>query len=166
MLICSLASAQFKPRIDFDRLLHQFPNLPWDFEIRYVTHDAASTDMLRLYYDGRIDLIRWRADYAGSLAEVCHGNIDDKQLRHVLELFRDKNFNDLSSDQEPFRTVAQHDDATVSARLGKLAVKKIDRHEHDNPGLTAIEDELESLEQSVSHDQNTKCGMESVPAKP
>lgn len=161
-----LGTAQLKPRIDFDRLLHQFPNLPWDFEVRYVTHDAANTDMLRLYYDGRADIVHWRPNYAGSLAEVCNGNVDAKQLRHVLELFRDKNFNDLPSDLEPFRTVAQHDDTTVSVRLGRIAVKKLDRHEHDNPGLTAIEDELESIEKSVSTDQNTKCGMESVPASP
>jgi len=166
VLIGCFATAQLKPRIDFDRLLHQFPNLPWDFEIRYVTHDTGSTDMLRLYYDGRVDLVRWRPDYAGSLAQVCHGTIDVKQLRHVLELFRDKNFNDLPSDQEPFRTVALHDEATVSARVGKTSVKKVDRHEHDNPGLTAIEDELESLRKTVSADRNTKCGMESVPAKP
>jgi hypothetical protein len=166
-----LATAQLKPRIDFDRLLQQFPNLPWDFEIRYVTHDAANTDMLRLYYDGRADIVRWRPNYAGSLAEVCHGTVDAKQLRHVLELFRDKNFNDLPSDQEPFRTVAQHtaaqhDDATISVRLGRIAVKKLDRHEHDNPGLAAIEDGLDSLEKSVSANPQTKCGMESVPASP
>jgi hypothetical protein len=166
VLISCFVFAQLKPRIDFDRLLHQFPNLPWDFEVRYVTHDAASTDMLRLYYDGRVDIVRWRPDDPGSLAQVCHGTIDGKQLRHVLELFRDKNFNDLPSDQEPFRTVAQHDDATVSVRVGKTAVKKIDRHEHDHPGLTAIEDELDSVEKTVSTDQNTKCELESVPAKP
>ena len=166
VLSCFLATAQLKPRIDFDRLLHQFPNLPWDFEIRCVTHNADSTDMLRLYYDGRVDLVRWRPDYAGSLAQVCHGTIDDKQFRHVLELFRDKNFNDLPSEQEPFRTIAQHDDATVSVRLGKTSVKKIDRHEHDNPGLAAIEDELDSIQKSVGADPQTKCGMESVPASP
>jgi len=166
VLSCLFAVAQLKPRIDFDRLLHEFPNLPWDFEIRYLTHDAANTDMLRLYYDGRVDIVRWRPNYAGSLAQVCTGNIDAKQLRHVLELFRDKNFDDLPSDQEPFRSVAQHQDATVSVRLGRTAVKKIDRHEHEDPGLTAIEDELESLEKSVSADPQTKCGMESVPASP
>src|SRR4051794_12032629 len=76
VLICSLAAAQPKPRIDFDHLLQQFPDLPWDFEIRYVVHDGPSTDMLRLYYDGRADLVRWRPDYAGSLGEVCHSSLN------------------------------------------------------------------------------------------
>ncbi len=166
MLICCLAAAQPKPRIDFDHLLQLFPNLPWDFEIRYVTHDGASTDMLRLYYDGRTDLVRWRPDDPGSLAKVCHGNIDDRQFRQLLELFRDKKFNDLPSDNETFRTIAEHDDATVSVRVGKTTVRKFDRHEHDNPGLLAIEAELDSIQKMISADPKTKCGMESVPARP
>lgn len=165
-LLCTAAGAQVKPRIDFDRLLHIFPNLPWDFEIRYVVHDPPNTDMLRLYYDGRGDLVRWRTDDRGSLAEVCHANLDDKQLHHLLETFRDKNFNDLPSDSEPLRTIAEHADATVSVRVGRTTVRKIDRHEHDNPGLVVVETELDSIETIIAADPKTKCGMESVPARP
>ena len=166
VLICSLATAQIKPRIDFDHLLKIFPNLPWDFEIRYVVHDQLNTDMLRLYYDGRADLVRWRPDDRGSLAEVCHANLDDKQLRHILETFRDKNFNDLPSDSEPLRTIAEHGDAIVSVRVGRTTVRKIDRHQHDNPGVEAVETELDSIEKIIAADPKTKCGLESVPARP
>jgi hypothetical protein len=158
--------AQSKPRIDFDRLLHQFPDLPWDFEIRYVVNDQANTDMLRLYYDGRADLVRWRPDYAGSLAEVCHAQLEEKSLRHLLETFRDKKFNDLPSDSEPLRSIADNGDTTVSTRVGRTIVGKIDRHERNNPGLTAIEDELSSILKLVAADPKSKCGMESVPARP
>ncbi|HVZ18585.1 MAG TPA: hypothetical protein VG897_15805 [Terriglobales bacterium] len=158
--------AQPRSRIDFNGLLQRFLNLPWDFEIRYVVHDQLNTDMLRLYYDGRADLIRWRPSDPGSLAEVCHGTIDNRQLRYLLELLRDKNFNDLLSDSEPLRTIANHGDATISVRVGKTTVRKLDRHEHDNPSLAAIEDELDSLQKSITADPKTKCGMESVPAKP
>jgi hypothetical protein len=161
-----LTAAQAKPRIDFDSLLRRFPDLPWDFEIRYVVADRANTDMLRLYYDGRADLVRWRPDYAGSLAEVCHAQLDDKQLRHLLEIFREKNFNDLTSDSEPLRSIAETRDATVSVRVGKTTVRKMDRGEHDNPGLAAIEDELSSIQKLVAADPKSKCGMESVPARP
>ena len=166
MVISLPLLAQPRPRIDFDHLLRVFPDLPWDFEIRYVVHDGLSTDMLRLYYDGRADLVRWRPDDPGSLAEVCHGTIEDRQFRHLLELLRDKNFNDLPSDTDPLRTVANHSDATISVRVGKATVRKLDRHEHDNPALTAIEDELDSLQKSLTADQKTKCDMESVPARP
>jgi hypothetical protein len=166
LLIALVASAQLKPRIDFDSLLHHFPDLPWDFEIRYVVHDSGSTSMLRLYYDGRVDLIRWRPDNPGSLAEVCHGTIDDKQFRHLLELLRDKDFNDLPSDGEMLRAVAERGDATVSVRVGKTTVRKVNRHERENPGLAAVEVELDSLQKTVSADQKTECGMESVPAPP
>jgi len=159
-------AAQPHPRIDFDRLLKIFPDLPWDFEIRYVVHEGANTDMLRLYYDGRANVVRWRPDYAGSLAEVCHGNLDEKQFRHLLEVFRDKTFNDLPSDSETLRAVSSHGDATVSVRVGKLTVRKIDRHERDNPGLVAVEDELDSIQKTIIADPKTECRMESVPAKP
>lgn len=158
--------AQPKPRIDFDKLLQRFPNLPWDFEIRYVVHEGQRTDMLRLYFDERADLVRWRPEDAGSLAEVCHGAIEEKQLRHVLEVMRDEKFNDLPSDNEPLRTVADTRDATVSVRVGRTVVRKTDRRERDNSGLAAIEKELDSVLEIVATDPKTRCGMESVPAKP
>jgi hypothetical protein len=167
ILFCALtASSQLKPRIDFDALLHRFPDLPRDFEIRYVTHERTNTDMLRIYYDARADLVRWRPEYAGSLGEVCHAQLDNKQFRHLLETFRDKQFNDLPSDSEPLRSIAETREATVSVRLGKTTVRKIDRSERENPGLTAIEDELGAIEKLVAADPKSKCGMESVPARP
>ena len=166
MLICSFAVAQIKPRIDFDGLLKRFPDLPWDFEIRYVVHEGPSTDMLRLYYDGRADLVRWRPENQGSLAEVCHGTVDDKRFRHLLETLRDNQFNDLPSDDSPLRAVAQSADTTLSVRIGRIVVRKTDRHRRDNPKLAKIEDELDSLQKSISADPATSCAIESVPAKP
>jgi hypothetical protein len=158
--------AQPKPRIDFEKLLQQFPDLPWEFEIRYVIHDGPRTDMLRLYNDERADLVRWRPEDPGSLAEVCHSTLEEKQLRHLLETMRDRNFNDLPSDSEMLRTIAETGDATVSVRVGRTTLRKIDRHERDNPGLAAVEKELDSALKFVATDPETKCGMESVPAKP
>jgi hypothetical protein len=161
-----IAVAQPKPRINFDSLLRRFPDLPWDFEIRYVTHDRANTGMLRIYYDGRADLVRWRPDYAGSLAEVCHSQLEEKQLRHVLETFRDKNFNDLPSDSEPLRTISDRGEVVVSVRVGRTTVRKIDRGVIEDLALSAIELELESIQKLVAADPKSKCGMESVPARP
>jgi hypothetical protein len=157
---------QPKPRIDFDKLLARFPDLPWDFEIRYVVHDGPRTDMLRIYYDGRVHLVRWRPDHPGSLAQVCHAATDDKQLQHLLEVFRDQKFNDLPSDNESLRTIAETGDATVSVRVGKTIVRKIDRRQRDNPGLQQVERELDMIQKTVAADPKTNCGMESVPAKP
>ena len=160
------AWAQPKPRIDFDRLIAALPDLPWDFEIRYVVHEGPNTDMLRIYYDGRADVIRWKPDFAGSLASVCHSTIDDKSMRRMLELLRDKKFNDLPNDSESVVTVALSGDAMVSVRLGKTIVRKIDRHQRDNVALKEIEDFLDGLETSLTADPESKCDMESVPAKP
>jgi hypothetical protein len=57
LLVCVATLAQPKPRIDFDRLIAALPDLPWEFEIRYVVHDGPNTDMLRIYYDGRADVV-------------------------------------------------------------------------------------------------------------
>ncbi len=158
--------AQPKPRIDFDRLLSRFPDLPWDFEIRYVVHEGQSTDMLRIYYDGRADVVRWRPDHAGSLASVCHGDLDEKTMRGMLELLREKKFNDLPSDADAPVAIALTGDATVSVRLGRTIVRKIDRHQRDNPGLRAIESSLDQLTTGIAADPKSTCDMESVPAKP
>lgn len=167
ILLASLvAVAQPKPRIDFDRLLSLFPDLPWDFEIRYVVQEGSSADMLRIYYDGRADVVRWRPDYAGSLASVCHGHADDKNLRDLLELLRDKKFNDLPSDADSPVTVALTGDATVSVRLGRTIVRKLDRRQRENSSLRAIESALDQLATGVAADPKSTCGMESVPAKP
>ena len=166
LLVCATALAQVKPHIDFERLLQQFPDLPWDFEIRYVVHDGPNTDMLRIHADARIDLVKWRPSDQGSLSEVCHADLGEKQFRHLLETFRDKKFNDLPSDDAPVRAVADQGETTVSVRLGKTTVRKTDRHERDNPGLSAIETELHSIQTGVVADPQTKCGMETVPAKP
>jgi hypothetical protein len=165
-LICAASVAQIKPHIDFDRLLQQFPDLPWDFEIRYVTHDGLNTDMLRIHADARVDLVKWRPGDQGSLSEVCHANLDAKHFRHLLEIFRDKNFNDLPSDDAPLRAVADQGETIVSVRLGKTTVRKSDRHERDNPGMTAIESELSAIQTNIAADPQTQCGMETVPAKP
>lgn len=166
LLLCATAFGQIKPHIDFDRLLQQFPDLPWDFEIRYVIHEGANTDMLRIHSDAGVDLVKWRPGDQGSLSEVCHANLDGKRFRHLLETFRDENFNDLPSDGAPLRTIAESSETTVSVRLGNTTVRKTDRHEHDNPGLAAIENELHSIQTGIAADPQTKCGMETVPAKP
>ena len=166
LLLTTSLLAQPRPRIDFDKLIQQFPNLPWDFEIRYVVHEGQRTNMLRLYYDERADLVRWGPEDAGSLAEVCHGAIEEKQLRHVLEVMRNEKFNDLPNDNAPLRTVADTGDATVSVRVGRTVVRKTDHRERDNPGLAAVEKELDSVLEFVATDPKTNCGMESVPARP
>jgi len=158
--------AQPKPRIDFDRLLSLFPDLPWDFEIRYVLQEGPSADMLRIYYDGRADFIRWRPEYAGSLASVCHGQLDDKTMRQMLELLRDKKFNDLPSDADSPVSVALTGGATISVRLGRTIVRKIDRRQRENPGLREIETALDQLATGVAANPKSTCDMESVPAKP
>ncbi len=167
VLLATLAAlAQPKPRIDFDRLLSLFPDLPWDFEVRYVVNDGPSTDMLRIYYDGRADVIRWRPDYPGSLASVCHGRLAEKTMRGLLELLRDKKFNDLPSDADSPVTIALAGNATVSVRLGRTIVRKLDRGQRDNPGLSAIKTLLEELNAGIVADPKSTCDMESVPAKP
>ena len=166
LILTTALLSQPRSHIDFDGLLKQFPDLPWDFEIRYVVHDPPRTDMFRIYYDGRADLIHWRPTDPGSLAEVCHGTIADKQFQHLLETLRDKNFNNLPSDDEPLRTVSQSTDATLSVRLGKTIVRKTDRHQRENPKLAQLEEELLSLQQTLVADPATKCDLESVPAKP
>ena len=166
VLICCFALAQIKPRISFDRLLEQFPDLPWDFEIRYVVHDGLNTDMLRIHSDARVDLVKWRPSDQGSLSEVCHANLEEKPFRHLLETLRDKKFNDLPSDEAPVRSIADQGETTISVRLGKTTVRKSDRHERANPGLAAIESELSAIQTSVAADPETTCSMETVPAKP
>jgi hypothetical protein len=166
VLLTTALLAQPKPRIDFEQLLTIFPDLPWDFEIRYVVQQGPSADMLRIYYNGRADVVRWRPDYTGSLASVCHGHLDDKTLRGVLELFRDKKFNDLPSDADSPVTVALTGDATVSVRLGRTIVRKMDRHQRDNAGLRAIEASLDELTIGIVADPKSTCDMESVPARP
>jgi hypothetical protein len=164
--LCALAQPKPKPRIDFDGLISGLPDLPWDFEIRFVTKNGSDTDMLRIYYDGRVDLVRWRPDYPGSLASVCHSHIDDAAMKKLLELFRDKKFNDLPGDTQSVETVALSGEAIVSVRIGKLVVKKTDNHQRDIPGLLAIESALEDLKTVTLADSKSTCGMESVPAKP
>ncbi len=166
LILVGALFAQPKPRIDFDRLLSLFPDLPWDFEIRYVVHEGSSADMLRIYYDRRADLVRWRPEHVGSLASVCHGSLDEKTMRQLLELLRDKKFNDLPSDSETLKTVAMAEDSTVSVRLGRTIVRKIDRHQRDNPGLRAIESTLDQIATDVAADPKSSCTVESVPAKP
>lgn len=169
LLLClsaSLTSAQPKPRINFDRLIADLPDLPWDFEIRYVVESGHDTDMLRIHYDGTVDLVRWREEYPGSLASVCHSSLNEKQLRRVLELLRDKKFNELSSDSETFVTVGLNGQTTVSVRVGKTVVRKIDRHQREIAGLKDVEAVFDSMVTEVAADPKSKCGMESVPAKP
>lgn len=165
-LLSVAAFAQPKPRIDFDRLIAALPDLPWEFEVRYVVHNGPDTDMLRIYYDGRADVVRWKPDFPGSLASVCHSNLDDKTMRSLLELFRDKKFNDLPSDSTSVVTVALNGDATVSVRVGRTIVRKTDRRQRENAGLREIEVFLEGIQTSVTGDPQSKCEMESVPAKP
>ena len=166
LLVPLIVQAQPKPRIEFDRLIAALPNLPWDFEIRYVVENGASTDMLRIHYDGGVDLVRWRQEYPGSLASVCHSTLDEKRLRRVLELLRDKRFNDLPSDNETLMTVALTGETTVSVRVGKLIVRKIDRHQVEIAGLKDIEAAFDAMITEIAADPKAKCGMESVPAKP
>ncbi len=170
LLLGVSASAQPKPRIDFDRLIAALPDLPWEFELRSVTHNGPNTDMLRIYYDGRVDVVRWKPEYEGSLASVCHSTVDEKTLRRLLELLRDKRFNDLPSDSESVVTVAMTDkpsgDVTVSVRLGRTIVRKVDRRQRENPALNEIERFLDGVESGVVADPKSKCDMESVPARP
>jgi hypothetical protein len=166
LLVMGTLVAQSKPRINFDRLIAALPDLPWDFEMRYVIHNGLDTDMLRIYYDSRTDVVRWRPDNPGSLAEVCNSRLDDKTMRRLLELLRDKKFNDLPSDNEQLHRVAQTADATVSVRLGRIIVRKTDRNERDNPALKQIESYLDDLKTSVTADPQSRCEMQSVPAKP
>jgi hypothetical protein len=87
-------------------------------------------------------------------------------MRHLLELFRDKKFNDLPSDSSSVVTVALSGDATVSVRVGRTIVRKTDRRQRENVGLKEIEVFLDGIQTSVTGDPRSKCEMESVPAKP
>lgn len=166
LLIALSAFAQPRPRIDFDHLLSVFPDLPWDFEIRYVTRNGADTDMLRVYYDARVDVVRWRADYPGSLASVCHSHVDERSFKRLLELMRDKNFNDLPTDERAVVEIAAKGESIVSVRLGRTIVRKTDRHQREMPVLNEIEQRLDAWKEIVIADPKSKCGMESVPARP
>ena len=166
LLFVISAFGQPKPRIDFDRLLSQFPDLPWDFEIRYVLKSGSDADMLRIHYNGESELVRWRAEYPGSLASVCHSELKESDFRKLLELLRDKRFNDLPSDGQPLVAVAVTAEATVSVRLGKLVVRKVDRHQRERPSLREIESALDDISKAMAADSRSKCGMESVPARP
>ena len=166
LLLCVTVLAQPRARIDFDHLISELPDLPWDFEIRYVVHSGPATDMLRIHYDAHSEVVRWRPDDPGSLAEVCSSQLDSKTMRHLLELLRDKKFNDLPSDNELLHRAALTTDATVSVRLGRTIVSKIDRNERDNPALKQIEAYLDDLKTSVTADPEAKCETQSVPAKP
>jgi hypothetical protein len=166
LLITAAAFSQLRPRIDFDRLLSEFPNLPWDFEIRSVEKNLSTTDMMRIYYDRRVDVVRWRPEYPGSLASVCHSSIDDATMRRILELFRDKKFNDLPGGASALVTVAQSGETTVSVRLGKTAVRKTIRGASTNRDLDAIANDLRDLKTSIVADPKSACELESVPAAP
>jgi hypothetical protein len=166
LLLALSAFAQPKPRIDFESLLSVFPDLPWDFEIRYTTKSGSDADMLRLHYDTRLDLVRWRPGYPGSLASVCHSTIDEPSLRKLLELMRDRNFNDLPTDERLLRSIADRGEATVSVRVGKTVVRKVDRHERKIEGLAEIETTLESWKRKIADDPKSDCNMETVPARP
>jgi hypothetical protein len=97
---------------------------------------------------------------------VCHSSLDEKIVRNLLELLRDKKFNDLPSDNELVKSVALTTERTVSVRLGRTVVRKIDRNERQNTALREIEFFLEGIQTSVTADSESKCDMESVPAKP
>ncbi|HWR17759.1 MAG TPA: hypothetical protein VN577_23215 [Terriglobales bacterium] len=167
LLLCVIASsAQTKPRIDFDRLLADFPNLPWDFEIRYVVKDAGSTDMLRIHYDGRTDLVRWNSASAGSLAQVCRSKMSRSDFRKLLDLFRKNKFNDLPTASESLVTVARGTQRIVSVRVGRMIVRKIDRGDLQSPELEQLETVLEQRITAITADSKATCEMEAVPAKP
>lgn len=167
LLFASFASAQVKPRINFDRLLSAFPNLPWDFEIRYVEKIGPRTGMLRIHFDGSADLVRWRPEYEGSLASVCHAQLEERMFRRVLELLRDRDFNNLPSDSEGVVAIARTSNETViSVRLGRTIVRKFDRGQLQNDALTQIEDALNGIAVSLAADPKSECDMETVPAKP
>jgi hypothetical protein len=166
LLLPVIALAQPKPRIDFDSLLSVFPDLPWDFEIRYVTKSGSEADMLRLYYDARVDVVRWRAEYPGSLASVCHSTIDETSFRKLLVLMQGTKFNDLPTDERALREIADRGESIVSVRVGKTVVRKVDRHEREIAGLYDIEQMLEGWKKRVVEDSKADCGMESVPARP
>jgi hypothetical protein len=166
LLFATSLFAQPKPRIDFDSLLSVFPDLPWDFEIRYVTKSGSDSDMLRLYYDARVDVVRWRAEYPGSLASVCHSSIDETSFRKLLVLMQGTRFNDLPTDERLVRSVADWGESTVSVRVGKTVVRKVDRHEREIAGLNEIEQMLDGWKQRIVDDPKSDCGMESVPARP
>jgi hypothetical protein len=166
LLLIASAFSQSRPRIDFDRLLSLFPNLPWDFEIRLVEKDLTTTDMMRIYYDRRVDVVRWRPEYPGSLASVCHSNIDYVTMQRILTLLRDKKFNDLPSGDGALVTVAQKKESTVSVRLGKTVVRKTIRDTSVNRDLDAIANDLRALKVSIVADPKSTCELESVPAAP
>jgi hypothetical protein len=87
-------------------------------------------------------------------------------LRKLLELLRDKKFNDLPSEPESLVTVALHGETTISVRLGRTVVRKIDRGQIENAAFAQIEDSLRDLGTVVAADPKSKCDMESVPARP
>jgi hypothetical protein len=164
VLFCLTGFAQPKPRVDFDDLLQRFPDLPWDFEIRYVVKDQQETDMLRIYFDGRMDLIRWSPEHSGSLALVCHLKLTELEFKQLLQLFRAKKFNELPSENQSVVAVAYTGERIVSVRVGKTLVRKIDRGQLDSPALKQIEDSLEAT--IADAESKGDCDSESVPAKP
>lgn len=164
VLVCLSSFAQSKSRVDFDDLLKRFPDLPWDFEIRYVIKDQQNADMLRIYFDGRTDLVRWTPEDPGSLATVCHSKLTAPELKQLLQLFRDKKFNELPSENESVVAVAFTGEKIVSVRMGKTLVRKIDRGQLNSPALKQIEN---SLEATIADAENqADCSLEIVPARP
>jgi hypothetical protein len=166
MLLLLPALAQPKPRIDFDALLKSFPDLPWNFEIRYVAKDNGNTDMLRIHYNGQAEVVRWRPEYAGSLASVCQTKISEGEFKKLVILLRNANFNDLPSESEVVVAVAMTGQQTVSVRVGKTIVRKIDRGSLNSHELRQVEDRLAAVMDSINPESNARCEMESVPAQP
>lgn len=166
LMLLTTALAQPKPHIDFYALLKSFPDLPWNFEIRYVSKDRQSTDMLRIHYDGRANVVRWRAEYAGSLASVCRAALPEGEFKKLLELMRDTNFNDLPTESESVISVANRGEQIVSVRLARTVVRKTDRGNLSSPELKRIQDELGRLLNEITSESKAECEMESVPARP
>jgi hypothetical protein len=166
LVLITAAFAQPKPRIDFDALLKVYPDLPWEFEIRYVTKADRETSMLRIYYDLQADAVRWRPEYAGSLAQVCHATIPEGEIKKLLVLMRDNDFSGLPTENQGLIAVADRVQQIVSVRLGKTVVRKVDRGNLNSPELKRIEDTLAGLLDSIKPESGAQCRMESVPARP
>jgi len=159
------------PVIDFQAILDS-PDLLNDFEIRYATTDAdghlPDKQLLTIHGDREMSLTTWRPGNPGSLAPVCISTLDESPFRKLLELMRDTDFSQIRGDRRQVRQVVNvRQESSITVRVGKLRVTKLDEHDPDrpHPELNEVEAALDKIKDRAGSG-DAKCSMQAVPANP